>query len=240
MSVFGVIKTHLTRSKTLIAVALFILISIGWTYSMIAVHTPKPSLLTFSFGECRGDNLPCSGTINDSDIKEISESIASAIMNSRRFGKLSDVYRSVLKFEVGVRNQSDAYIKIPPNETTFHSFLSVSCGAETLTALEIKPIEDFFSLSDSSEPLVASVTSFVKTCKEVFFLNPDNAADLPPVPPNTTVSIDFGPKFKVEFKGDLLNALIIWLFHSLILLSLLPVLKNSWQFFTNPTKYLAK
>lgn len=232
-------QTHLTLFKTLITILVFFIVTIVWTWGMIYIHTPQPSLLTFNFS-CTGDNLPCDGKISEQDTKNTQENIKTAIKNSHRFGKLSEIYLSILKFEVGVRNQSDAFIKIPPHENTFHGFLSIQCGAETFSAHSVKQIESFFTFSDSVDPLIASVTDFVKSCDQVFFLNPDNAADLPPVPPDTTVSIDFGPKFLVEFEGDLGNWFIIWLFHTLILLGLLPVFRGGWQFFSNPMKYLDK
>ena len=210
------------KTKIISTIILLFFASVS-TYLVIVEHTPKPQDFIFDF-TCLNIESACPIKIDQSREVSFKETIKNAIKNLHRLGKLSDVYISVMRFDVYIQNHSRGYIVVGNN--TYPVDLDLQC-IDKIFAYDSKiPIKDNFVLNDSSEDLVAQIKNYIVMCPGFSFKSDDSIV----VPPNSEVRLDYGPNFKPIFKADLSTWLIIFVFHVIVILGLLPLFREGWRF----------
>lgn len=218
---------------------IFVFITTRW---IINIHTPVFKEFTFEIS-CLQSKLPCEAKINEQPKEVFRQSIKLAVRNSNRLGKLSEIYQSVMRFHLDIVNKADGYIKYPATPTSDvsrHILASIQCDKESFNYGSSKLIEKDFILSDSSEEILNKALNFIQTCSTTY-ATPKDLEGLPPVPPNTIVVFDFGPKFLPVLSSDYWSWLIIYIFNTIIILGVLPLLRGGYfliskglEYFSNP------
>src|SRR3989344_9464482 len=169
------------KLKSILVRTFFLLtLNLVATIFIIYLHTPTPLPLIFDF-KCLDTQQICSVKIDESRKVALEKSIKNAVRDSRRLGTLSDVYISVMRFRVDVLNLSIGYVAIA--STTAQKVTGdIQCVDGVLAYGAKKEVEDYFVLSNSTDDLVTSVTSYVNSCPG-FTITDDSLAELPLVPP---------------------------------------------------------
>lgn len=224
--------------KVLRVVSLLIICFIS-TWFIVRIHTPKFTEITFDFS-CPASKLPCQATISDEKRSNFKSAIATAEGNSHRLGKLSDVYLSVIEGDLKVRNIADLYISYSATNGTLQFPAGANCGNQQLLSGQEYTVGENIALSDDADTIYATPTfEFISSCTGNF-LQPDDAAKLPPIPPNDTVKFETGPRFEPFFEPDYLSWILIFVFNFLILLGLLPLFREGYDFVRKGFRYFVK
>ena len=223
------------KLKSILVRAFFLLtLNLVATTFIIYLHTPTPPPLIFDF-KCLDTQKTCPVEIDENRRTDLEKSIKNAVRDSRRLGKLSDVYISVMRFRVDVLNLSIGYVSIA--STTAQKVTgNIQCIDGVLAYGAKKEIEDYFVLSNSTDDLVTSVTSYVNSCPG-FTITDDSLAELPLVPPNSTVIFEAGPQFIPVFAPDFLSWVLVFIFNLLVLIGLLPLIREGWRFLKKGSHY---
>ncbi len=208
-------------------IIILLVVNVILTSFVIYLHTPHPDSLIFDF-KCLDTQKTCPVKIDENRKTDLKEKIDNAVRDSRRLGTLSDIYISVVRFQVNILNQSTGYVSVA-SSTPIKIEGDIQCLDGILAYGKEKEIEDDFRLSDSSIDLVASISSYVSNCPG-FFISVNSLEKLPPVPPNSVVIFEAGPQFTPIFSSDLLSWVFVFIFNLLVLLGLLPLLREGLRF----------
>jgi hypothetical protein len=204
------------------------------TAFVIYLHTPKPLPLIFDF-KCLDTQQICPVKINEIRKNALEKSIKDAVKNSHRLGTLSDAYTSVMRFRVSVMNQSIGYVTIA--STTPQKITGdIQCIDGILSYGTKKEVEDYFVLSEMTSDLVTSVTSYVNSCPG-FVISQNSLTKLPPVPPNAVLTFEAGPQFDPIFSPDYLSWVLVFMFNSVVIVGLLPIIREGWRFLKKGSDY---
>jgi hypothetical protein len=220
--------------KTFIYIVSSILVILFATFLVISKHTPKPQDLIFDF-KCLDTGKPCPIKIDESRKVGFEESINNAIKDSHRFGKLSDVYLSIMRFEVYLKNGTNAYLVIPATDITLKKPADIQCLERIFEHGAEIQIENNFVLTDSPKKLFEIAERFIGNCPGIpldFNFTESELKGLPPIPPNTEIRFDVGPIFTPRFRVDVFTYFLVFSFNSLVFIGLLPLLREGWRFVT--------
>ncbi|TSC69338.1 MAG: hypothetical protein G01um101456_243 [Parcubacteria group bacterium Gr01-1014_56] len=215
----------------------FLLLSALFTTLIIIIHTPKPDPWMFDFS-CMNSG-PCPVTIDQNSQANFQDSVENAIHNSNRLGKLSEVYMSVMQFDVHVYNFSIAYIKAPSTTPPLDGKklrASIQCLEGNLGYGQAIPITGNFSLSDPVDRITKLIEFHVTRCPG-FIIEKADLEGLPVFPPNSEIKMDYGPKFSPKFTPDIYSWVLVFGFNCLILLGFLPLIREGIRFLKKGSRY---
>lgn len=224
-----------TLIKCLVCLIFFVLFS---TWIVLKIHTPKETSFYLS-GNCPKQVTPTSSCVTTLDNSSIDKSIDSATRESHRLGKLSDIYLSVIRFDQRVNNY--AQIKTTISTATTSNYFSKTVSAYTPCDFghfnygESKLIGNDFALTDATNTAAENATNLFKNCKPALLLN--NIKEVPQIPPRSVLTFEPNPSFSITFSPDWWSWFLVFVFNVVLILGLLPLLREAYRFVTKGKDY---
>jgi hypothetical protein len=201
---------------------------------IIAKHTPSLPDITFDFS-CPNPMSPCVAIINEGKNTSFEQGVKASIRLSHRLGKLSDIYISVIRFRLDLYNKTDMNVSVSSTGQSIKTQGMAICTDTVMNYGDLITLEKDFILSDSSEDLFKTVIGYITTCTSY----PSNN-QLPKekiiVPPNQIITFDLEPTFTPKLVPDILSWIIVYVFNILIVVGLLPIIREICRLITKGYK----
>lgn len=204
---------------------LFVIAIFIFTWVVIKSHTPNLPDITFDFSTCQDKTLTCESTIDENLKKTFERNVKESIRSSRRLGKLSDIYISIIRFHLDLSNKSNIKISVPSTKQSINTQTSVNCSNKQLNYGSPIILESNFILSDSSSDLFENIKNFILTC-ESYYPNDKFSNKKIIVPPLSTVSLDLNPTFSPKLIVDIWSWVIVFIFNLFVIAGTFPVLRE--------------
>jgi hypothetical protein len=226
---FNYFKELPQGKKIIIRIFIFIITNILFTCFIIIIHTPKLSNINFGYF-CKDNNVDeCKVDITEDKKRNFEIEISKSVDKSHRLGKLSDIYLSLIKFNVYFLNKTEtSLLIIKTNKTINNLKTEIVCrDNKTIFKQNLIKIDTKFALSYESNGLLKIVEAFLEKCNA--YRIDDLSVDEDIIKNHRLINdtiIKSQPIIYLVLKTDLLSWILVFLFNILIISGLLPIIKN--------------